>query len=134
MSREEMIKTIRDLVGSKMVFDEQWNTRVAVGEDRPVCAVTNKYIYMGCKCYVKAVWENDDILVSAIRRIPICGTLYGEVTSKVKLDSLNTRDLETIYNSVIDYFNWKIGSIPELNAQLEECLRFQKKYNKVFKK
>lgn len=134
MNRQEMIKTIRDLVGSKMVFDEQWNTRVVVGENRPVCAVTQKYIYMGCKCYVKAVWENDDILVSAIRCIPIYGTLYGEITAKVELDSLNSRDLEIIYNSVIDYFNWKIGSIPELKAQLEECLRLQTKYNKVFKK
>ena len=134
MSREEMIKTIKRLVGVKLVFGDKWSTRVAVGEDRPVCAVTNKYIYMGCNCYVKTVWENDDTVVSAIRRVPVCGTLYGEVTSKVKLDSLNSRDLETIYNSVIDYFNWKIDSIQELKAQLEECLRFQKKYNKVFKK
>lgn len=134
MSREEMIKTIRDLVGAKMVFDENWNVRVSVGEDRPVCGVTKKYIYLGCKCYVKTVWENDDILVSAIRRIPVCGSLYGEITAKVELESLNTRDLEAIYNGVIKYFDWQISRIAGLQQQLGECLKFQTKYNKVMKK
>ena len=135
MSRDEMLKTIRDLVGGKMVFDENWKTRVAVGEDRPVCGITKKYIYMGCKVYVKTAWdqEDDEILVSKIQRVPICGSIYGEITSKVELDSLCTRDLEAIYTAVVDYFNWKMGMIPELKKQLEECLRFQSKYNKIIK-
>jgi hypothetical protein len=133
MSRDEMLKTIRDLVGGKMVFDENWKTRVAVGEDRPVCAVTKKYTYLGCQCYVKPVWENDEILVSAIRRVPVCGSLYGEITSKVELDSLCTRDLEAIYYAVIGYFQWQISRIPEMKKQLEECLRFQAKYNRIIK-
>lgn len=133
MNREEMIKTIRDLVGAKMVFDENWNVRVSVGEDRPVCGVTKKYIYLGCQCYVKTVWENDDILVSAIRRVPVCGSIYGEITSKVELDSLNTRDLEAVYAAVLEYFKWQISRIAGLQQQLGECLRFQMKYNKVMK-
>lgn len=134
MNRQEMIKTIQDLVGAKMVFDEKWNVRVSVGEDRPVCAVTKKYIYLGCKCYVKTVWENDDILVSVIRRIPVCGSLYGDITSKVELDSLCTRDLEAIYDDVIKYFEWQISRIAGLQQQLDECLKFQTKYKKVMKK
>lgn len=134
MNRQEMIKTIQDLVGAKMVFDENWNVRVSVGEDRPVCAVTKKYIYLGCKCYVKTVWENDDILVSVIRRIPVCGSLYGEITSKVELNELNTRDLEAIYDGVIKYFEWQISRIAGLQQQLDECLKFQTKYKKVMKK
>lgn len=134
MSREEMIKTIRDLVGGKLVFDEGWNVRVSVGEDRPVCAVTKKYIYLECKCYVKTVWENDDILVSVIRRIPVCGSLYGDITSKVELDSLCTRDLESVYNGVVRYYNWQINKIAGLQQQLNDCLKFQTKYNKVIKK
>lgn len=133
MNREEMIKTIRDLVGGKMVFDENWNVLVSVGEDRPVCAVTKKYIYLGCKCYVKTVWENDDILVSVIRRIPVCGSLYGDITSKVELESLNTRDLEAVYAAVLEYFKWQISKIAGLQQQLGECLKFQTKYNKVMK-
>lgn len=134
MNREEMIKTIRDLVGGKMVFDENWNVRVSVGEDRPVCAVTKKYIYLGCKCYVKTVWENDDILVSAIQRVPVCGSLYGDITSKVELDSLCTRDLEAVYDAVLEYFEWQINRIAGLQQQLDECLKFRMKYNKVMKK
>ena len=134
MNREEMIKTIRDLVGGKMVFDENWNVRVSVGEDRPVCAVTKKYIYLGCQCYVKSVWENDDILVSAIQRVPVCGSLYGDITSKVELDSLCTRDLEAVYAAVLEYFEWQINRIAGLQQQLDECLKFRMKYNKVMKK
>lgn len=134
MNRQEMIKTIQDLVGAKMIFDENWNVRVSVGEDRPVIGVTKKYIYMGCKCYVKTVWENDDILVSVIRRIPVCGSLYGDITSKVELDSLNTRDLEAVYAAVLEYFKWQISRIAGLQQQLDECLKFQTKYNKVTKK
>ena len=137
MNREEMIKTIQDLVGAKMVFDENWNVRVSVGEDRPVCAVTKKYIYLGCKCYVKTAWEqedDDEVLVSRIQRIPVCGSIYGEITSKVELDSLCTRDVEAIYDGVIKYFEWQISRIAGLKEQLGECLKFQVKYNKVMKK
>ena len=134
MNRQEMIKTIQDLVGAKMVFDENWNVRVSVGEDRPVCAVTKKYIYLGCKCYVKTVWENDEILVSVIQRIPVCGSIYGEITSKVELNELSTKDLEAIYDGVIKYFDWQISRIAGLQQQLDECLKFQTKYKKVMKK
>ena len=136
MSREEMIKTIRDLVGGKVVFDEQWNTRIAVGDDRPVCAVTKKYIYLGCKCYVKTAWEqedDDEVLVSRIQRVPVCGSIYGEITSKVELNELSTKDLESVYNGVVRYFGWQINKIAGLQQQLSECLRFQAKYNKVMK-
>lgn len=134
MNREEIIKTIRDLVGGKMIFDENWNVRVSVGDDRPVCSVTKKYIYLGCNCYVKSVWENDDILVSEIRRIPVCGSLYGDITSKVELDSLCTKDLEAVYAAVLEYFEWQINRIAGLQQQLDECLKFRMKYNKVMKK
>lgn len=134
MNREEMIKTIRDLVGRKMVFDDQWNVRVSVGEDRPVVSITSKYIYMGCDCFVRPVWENDDILVSSIQRVPVYITLYGDVTSKIELDSLCTKDLESVYNGVVKYYNWQINKIAGLQQQLNDCLRFQEKYNKVIKK
>jgi hypothetical protein len=134
MNREEMIKTIRDLAGGKMIFDENWNVRVSVGDDRPVCAVTKKYIYLGYKCYVKTVWQYDDILGSAIRRVPVSGSLYGDITSKVELDSLCTRDLEAVYAAVLEYFEWQINRIAGLQQQLDECLKFRTKYNKVMKK
>ena len=137
MNRQEMIKTIQDLVGAKMVFDENWNVRVSVGEDRPVCGVTKKYIYLGCKCYVKTAWEqedDDEVLVSRIQRVPVCGSIYGEITSKVELNELSTKDLEAIYNGVTKYFEWQISRIAGLQQQLDECLKFQMKYKKVMKK
>jgi hypothetical protein len=89
---------------------------------------------MGCDCFVKPVWENDDILVSSIQRVPAYITLYGDVTSKVELDSLCTKDLESVYNGVVKYYNWQINKIAWLQQQLNDCLRFQAKYNKVIKK
>lgn len=133
MSREEMIKTIRDLVGRKMVFDEKW-VGLTIGDDRPVVSITSKYVYMGCDCFVRPAWENDEILVSSIRRVPVYITLYGDVTSKVELDSLCTRDLESVYNGVVKYYNWQINKIAGLQQQLDKCLKFQTKYKKVMKK
>jgi hypothetical protein len=72
-------------------------------------------------------------MVSSIRRVPVCGSLYGDITSKVELESLSTKDLEAIYDGVIKYFNWQISRIAGLKEQLGECLKFQVKYNKVMK-
>ena len=130
MSREEMLKTIRDLVGGKMEFDTR---TVTLGDDRPVWYVTKKYVYMSVKCYVKDVWE-EDILVSVIRRIPVCGALYGEITHKIPLDSLCTRDLERLYDGVIKHCQYKIAEIAELQQKLDACIKVRDKYNKVMGK
>lgn len=130
MSREEMLKTIRDLVGGKMEFDTR---TVTLGDDRPVWQVTKKYVYMAVKCYVKDVWE-EDMLVSVIRRIPVCGTLYGEITHKIPLDSLCTRDLERLYDGVIKHCQYKIAEIAELQQKLDVCTKVRDKYNKVMGK
>ena len=47
MEREQMIKAIRDLVGSKIVFANDYDSRIAIGEDRPVVSITKKYVYLG---------------------------------------------------------------------------------------
>jgi hypothetical protein len=70
MDREEMIKTIRDLVGGKVVFDENWNTRISVGEDRPVCGITKKYIYLGL-CYLCSVVVLYALLVHVPGDVPL---------------------------------------------------------------
>jgi hypothetical protein len=131
MNREEMIKTIRDLVGGKMVFDT--GGVITLGDDRPVWQVTKKYVYMAVKCYVKDVWE-EDTLVSVIRKIPVCGTLYGELTHKILLDSLCTRDLERLYDGVIKHCEYQISRIAELQQQLDACNKVRSKYNKVLGK
>jgi hypothetical protein len=139
MDRKETIKAIRDLVGGKMVFDEKWimsgvNPRLVIGDDRPVCAISKKFVYMDSQCYVKAIWEDDDTLVNAVCRIPMFVPLYGKITGKVELDTLCSKDLESIYNGIVEYFNWQMNRIPELQKQLEVCMKFQTKYNKMMKK
>jgi hypothetical protein len=51
----------------------------------------------------------------------------------VELDKLTTHDLETLYEAIKAYFQWRIEDIPELQKELDECLKFQARYNKVVK-
>lgn len=130
MSREEMLKVIRDLVGGKMELDTR---TITLGDDRPVWHVTKKYVYMAVKCYVKEIWE-EDTLVSVIRKMPVCGTIYGEITHKILLDSLSTNDLERLYDGVIKHCEYQISRIAELQQQLDACNKVRSKYNKVLGK
>jgi hypothetical protein len=130
MSREEMIKTIRDLVVGKMEFDTRTTT---LGDDRPVWYVTKKYVYMAVKCYVKDVWE-EDTLVSVIRKIPVCGTLYGEITHKIALDSLGIKDLSSLLYGIEKHCEYQIARIAELQQQLDVCTKVRDNYNKVMGK
>ena len=135
MSRDEMIKAIRDLVGGKMEIHSKYYTRIAIGEDRPVASVTKKYVYLGCKCFIRRKFDNNTE-VHCVQRVPICISTYrfdDWTDCKVELDKLTTHDLETLYEAIKSYFQWQISRIPELKKQLEECLRFQAKYNKIIK-
>ena len=130
MSREEMIKAIKDLVGGKMEFDTR---TITLGDDRPVWQVTKKYVYMAVKCYVKDVWE-EDTLVSVIRKIPVCGTLYGEITHKIPLDSLGIKDLSSLLYGIEKHCQYKIAEIAELQQRLDACIKVKSKYEKVMGK
>lgn len=135
MEREQMIKTIRDLVGSKIVFPDNYDRRVAIGEDRPVVSITKKYVYLGCECLIRRRFDIRTE-VHHVQRIPLFLNRYrfdDWTDCKVELDKLTTHDLETLYEAIKTYFQWCIERIPELQKELDECLKFQTKYKKVFK-
>jgi hypothetical protein len=135
MEREQMIKAIRDLVGSKIVFADDYNSRIAIGEDRPVVSVTKKYVYLGCECLIRRRFDIRTE-VHHVQRIPLFLNRYrfdDWTDCKVELDKLTTHDLETLYEAIKAYFQWCIERIPELQKELDECLKFQTKYKKVFK-
>lgn len=135
MEREQMIKSIRDLVGSKIVFAGDYDSRIAVGEDRPVVSITKKYVYLGCECFIRRRFD-DHTEVHHVQRIPLFLNRYrfdDWTDCKVELDKLPTHDLETLYEAIKAYFQWCIERIPELQKELDECLKFQTKYKKVFK-
>jgi len=134
MEREQMIKAIRDLVGSKIVFADDYDSRIAIGEDRPVVSVTKKYVYLGCECLIRQMFDDDYTEMHNVQRIPLFLNRYrfNEWTDcKVELDKLTTHDLETLYEAIKAYFQWRIERIPELQKELDECLKFQTKYKKV---
>jgi hypothetical protein len=136
MEREQMIKAIRDLVGSKIVFPDNYDRRVAIGEDRPVVSITKKYVYLGVECFIRRRFDDDYTEMHDVQRIPLFLNRYrfDEWTDcKVELDKLTTHDLETLYEAIKAYFQWRIEDIPELQKELDECLKFQTKYKKVFK-
>jgi hypothetical protein len=136
MEREQMIKTIRDLVGSKIVFADDYDSRIAIGEDRPVVSITKKYVYLGCECFIRRRFDDDYTEMHDVQRIPLFLTEYrfDEWTDcKVELDKLTNTDLVVLCNEVKVYFQWRIERIPELQKELDECLKFQARYNKVVK-
>ena len=136
MEREQMIKAIRDLVGGKIVFADDYDSRIAIGEDRPVVSITKKYVYLGVECFIRRIFDDDYTEMHDVQRIPLFLTEYrfDEWTDcKVELDKLPTHDLETLCEAIKAYFQWQIGRIPELQKELDECLKFQTKYKKVFK-
>lgn len=135
MEREQMIKTIRDLVGSKIVFADDYDSRIAIGEDRPVVSITKKYVYLSCECFIRRRFD-DHTEMHIVQRIPLFLNRYrfdDWTDCKVELDKLTTHDLETLYEAIKAYFQWKISRIPELQKELDECLKFQTKYKKVVK-
>ena len=136
MEREQMIKTIRDLVGSKIVFPDNYDRIVAIGEDRPVVSITKKYVYLGVECFIRRKFDDDYTEMHDVQRIPLFLTEYrfDEWTDcKVELDKLTTHDLETLYEAIKAYFQWCIERIPELQKELDGCLKLQARYNKVVK-
>ena len=135
MDREQMIKAIRDLVGGKIVFADDYDSRIAIGEDRPVVSITKKYVYLGCQCFIRRRFD-DQTEVHHVQRIPLFLNRYrfdDWTDCKVELDKLTTHDLETLYEAIKAYFQWCIERIPELQKELDECLKFQTKYKKVVK-
>ena len=133
MEREQMIKTIRDLVGSKIVFPDNYYRRVAIGEDRPVVSVTKKYVYLGCECLIRRRFD-DNTEVHHVQRVPLFLNRYRYddwTDCKVELDKLTTHDLETLYEAIKAYSQWCIERIPELQKELDKCLKLQARYNKV---
>ena len=136
MEREQMIKTIRDLVGGKIVFPDNYDRRVAIGEDRPVVSITKKYVYLGVECFIRRIFDDDYTEMHDVQRIPLFLTEYrfDEWTDcKVELDKLTNTDLVVLCNEVKVYFQWRIERIPELQKELDECLKLQARYNKVVK-
>lgn len=135
MEREQMIKAIRDLVGGKIVFADDYDSRIAIGEDRPVVSITKKYVYLGCECFITRRFD-DHTEIHIVQRIPLFLNRYRFdywTDCKVELDKLTTHDLETLYEAIKAYFQWKISRIPELQKELDECLKLQTKYKKVVK-
>ena len=133
MEREQMIKTIRDLVGSKMEIHSKYYTRIAIGENRPVVSITKKYVYLGSQCFIRRKYV-DGTEVHEIQRLPLCRGYYRFDEwddCKVELDKLTDHDLETLYNGVKAYFEWQIAQIPDKAKELESLMRAQIRYNKV---
>lgn len=137
MNREEMIEAIKAVVGRKLEFPEEYYEcgLPEIGEQREVCAITPKYVYLGCKCLVKEAWsEADEDYVKVVRRIPVCGTLYGVIDSKVELDMLTEKDLKSLMYGIKDFFCFTNRRCNELKRMVVFYEPLANKYEKVLKK
>lgn len=134
MERNELISAIKQIAGRKLTFPEEYNKLPEIGEAGHVSGITSKYVLLSSKCYIKPVWEDgEDRYVNVIRRIPVCGTLYGEISNKVAIDTLCTKDLENLYNGLTGFISWATVRMVEIRKQAAEYQRYADKY-KVLEK
>ena len=129
MNKEELVKAIKAIVGRRLVFPEEYTNLPSIGESRQIAGFTQKYVYLNSKCLVKTVFsEQDDDYVKVVRRIPVCGTLYGVIDSKVELDELTQVDLQAIYNGLTEFIAWATAEMVEIRKKAAEYQRYADKY------
>lgn len=129
MNKEELVKAIKAIVGRRLVFPEEYTSLPSIGESRQIAGFTQKYVYLNSKCLVKTVFsEQDDDYVKVVRRIPVCGTLYGVIDSKVELEDLTQIDLQTIYNGLTEFIAWATAEMVEIRKKAAEYQRYADKY------
>ena len=134
MSKEELVKAIKAIVGRRLAFPEEYHSLPEIGESRQVAGFTQKYVYLNSKCLVKTVFsEQDDDYVKVVRRIPVCGTLYGVIDCKVELEDLTQVDLQSIYNGLTEFIAWATAEMVEIRKKAAEYQRYADKYKVIEK-
>jgi hypothetical protein len=135
MNREELLATIRRIVGNKTfefskAYVKKCGKYPTLGEeDRQYTALTKKYLYINCR--VTYGWNADET-----ERGPFFHpySLYrgvGEEVRRVELKQLFTKDLLKIYNDLLFYLWWeKSVRLPKIENEYIEC----KKYADIFDK
>jgi hypothetical protein len=134
MDREQIISALGKMTGSKRVYlPEVYTGKIEIGEMRPVAALSKKYVYMDCQCYLKWMQVGDEY-VQSVQRIPVCSRGWGEVSGKVALDNLSSKDLESLLNGFRAYLEWERDhNLPYLKKRLQESEECAKRLSKLEK-
>ena len=119
MEREELINVIRKAVSSKkLIFPSEM---VEIGQYRPVYAVSKKFVYMACLCYIDWKYENG-VTIKKPYKLPLYKVYKDETSTKLDLDCLDKEDLERIFEGIKKYLiTERDSNLPTLKAKLKEC-------------
>ena len=139
MNKEELIKTIATIIGSKKFeFSDAYVKKSGMPtigrSERPYWCVTKKYVYV--ECYA-VYWYNEALEEYGydIRKYPICYRKgEGIFAHKIELKDLFTTDLEKILKD-IQFFLWWESNVHkmEIQKELDKCESYSKAYSKMVK-
>ena len=134
MSREELINSIKAIVGRKLVFPDEYCENVPeIGASRQVVGITKKYVYLATDCYITDAYEDNVGYIKVVHKIPVCGAIYGKIDSKVELDMLSKQDLYSIMKGLADFVIFSVRRTRELQEQLKEYQQYGEKLNLIQK-
>ena len=139
MNKEELLNTIRAIIGSKKFeFSEAFIKKSGIPTigrgDRPYYSVTKKYVYVECYA-VYTFNESGEEYGYDIRKFPICyNRSEGTFAHKLPLVDLFTTDLEKILKD-IKFFLWWENSVHkmEIQKELDKCESYSKAYSNMVK-
>lgn len=134
MNREQLLVTIRKIVGRKFEFSEAYAKKCGGyptlgANERTYSILTKKYVYIPC-CVTFG--KNVEGEVGAyFNRYSLYKYFDGVVITKIEYEQLFTKDLQKIYDDLLFYLWWeKSVRLPKIEKEYTEC----KKYADIFDK
>lgn len=134
MNREQLLVTIRKIVGRKFEFSEAYAKKCGGyptlgANERTYSILTKKYVYIPCRVTFGKNVEGE--VGAYFNRYSLYKYFDGVVITKIEYEQLFTKDLQKIYDDLLFYLWWeKSVRLPKIEKEYTEC----KKYADIFDK
>lgn len=134
MNREQLLVTIRKIVGRKFEFSEAYAKKCGGyptlgANERTYSILTKKYVYIPCRVTFGKNVEGE--VGAYFNRYSLYKYFDGVVITKIEYEQLFTKDLQKIYDDLLFYLWWeKSVRLPKIEKEYAEC----KKYADIFDK
>lgn len=135
MNREELLASIRKIVGRKFQFSEAYAKECGgyptLGEnERTYNILTRKYVYIPCRV---TFGKNTKGEVGAyFHRYSLYKYFDGVVITKIEYEKLFTKDLQKIYNDLLFFLWWeKNVHLQRVEKEYNECRKYVDIYDKI---
>lgn len=135
MNREELLASIRKIVGKKFQFSEAYAKECGgyptLGEnERTYNILTRKYVYIPCRV---TFGKNTKGEVGAyFHRYSLYKYFDGVVITKIEYEKLFTKDLQKIYNDLLFFLWWeKNVRLQRVEKEYNECRKYVDIFDKI---